>query len=77
RVGEMTIFGSEDTLEATHYFDLSGSWAVNDVVSLRGGVNNLLDQEPRTWDPGIQANTDPSTYDILGRRYFVGLTAKF
>lgn len=77
RVGEMTIYGSEDTLDATHYFDLSGSWAINDVVSVRGGVNNLLDQEPRTWNPGVQANTDPSTYDILGRRYFVGLTAKF
>ena len=27
--------------------------------------------------PNVQANTDPSTYDVLGRRYYVGLTAKF
>ena len=31
---------------------------------------------PPRWE-SIQANTDPSTYDILGRRYFVGLTARF
>ena len=77
RVGEMTVYGSDELLEPIHYFDLSGSWAVNDTVSLRAGVNNIADQEPRTWDPGVQANTDPSTYDILGRRYFVGLTARF
>jgi len=40
-------------------------------------VNNVGDQQPRVWDPGVQANTDPSTYDVLGRRYFVGLTARF
>lgn len=77
RVGEMTVYGSDEVLEPIHYFDLSGTWAVNDTVSLRAGVNNIADQEPRTWDPGVQANTDPSTYDILGRRYFVGLTARF
>ncbi|WP_292052970.1 MULTISPECIES: TonB-dependent receptor domain-containing protein [unclassified Brevundimonas] len=77
RVGEMTVYGSTDVLKATNYFDLSGSWAINDTLSLRGGINNVTDQEPRTWDPGVQANTDPSTYDILGRRYFIGLTAKF
>lgn len=77
RVGEMTIYGSDEKLDATHYFDLMGSWALNDTVSLRAGVNNVGDQQPRVWDPGVQANTDPSTYDVLGRRYFVGLTARF
>lgn len=77
RVGAMTIYGSDEKLDATHYFDLMGSWAINDTVSLRAGVNNVGDQQPRVWDPGVQANTDPSTYDVLGRRYFVGLTARF
>jgi outer membrane receptor protein involved in Fe transport len=72
RVGEMTIYGSDEKLDATHYFDLMGNWAINDTVSLRAGVNNVGDQQPRVWDPGVQANTDPSTYDVLGRRYFVG-----
>ncbi|MCK6103389.1 MULTISPECIES: TonB-dependent receptor domain-containing protein [unclassified Brevundimonas] len=77
RVGEMTQFGTTNTLDAVHYFDLNGSWAVNDTVVLRAGVNNLTDQDPNTYSPGVQANTDPSTYDVLGRRYYVGLTAKF
>ena len=77
RVGEMTQFGTENVLEPLHYFDLNGSWAVNDTVVLRAGVNNVTDEEPRVYSPGVQANTDPSTYDVLGRRYYVGLTARF
>ena len=77
RIGEMDIYNSSNTLEAVNYFDLLGTWNVNERVVLRAGVNNVTDQDPRTWSPGIQANTDPSTYDILGRRYFVGLTARF
>ena len=50
---------------------------MNDTVSLRAGVNNLTDEQPNVYSPGVQANTDPSTYDVLGRRYYVGLTAKF
>ncbi len=77
RVGEMQIFNTEDTLPSIDYFDLNGSWAVNDAVVLRAGVNNLTDEEPNVFAPGVQANTDPSTYDVLGRRYYVGLTARF
>lgn len=77
RVGEMTVFGGGDTLPAIDYFDLNGSWSVNDTVSVRAGVNNLTDEEPNVFSPGVQANTDPSTYDVLGRRYYVGMTAKF
>lgn len=77
RVGEMDIYRTDNKLDAINYFDLLGTWEVNERVVLRAGVNNLTDQDPQTWSPGIQANTDPSTYDILGRRYFVGLTAKF
>ena len=77
RVGEMDIYRTANSLDAINYFDLLGTWAVTDRVVLRAGVNNLTDEDPRTWSPGIQANTDPSTYDTLGRRYFVGLTAKF
>lgn len=77
RVGEMTQYGTSTVLEPLHYFDLNGSWAINDTVVLRAGVNNLTDEDPRVYSPGVQANTDPSTYDVLGRRYYVGLTARF
>jgi iron complex outermembrane recepter protein len=64
-------------------FDLYAGWKVNDTLSLRAGIENLLDKNP----PIVGANpqggndgvgsTDPSVYDILGRRYFLGLKAKF
>ena len=73
----MTVYSTTDVLPSIDYFDLNGSWSVNDTVSLRAGVNNLTDEEPNVFSPGVQANTDPSTYDILGRRYYVGLTARF
>ena len=61
----------------THYFDLRGTYDLTDNVRLRAGVNNLFDQEPRLYSPNVQANTDPSTFDVLGRRFFVGVNARF
>ena len=73
-----TVTGGAGTgTDSVWYFDLRGSWDVNDTVSLRAGVNNVLDEQPQLYSPNIQSNTDPSTYDVLGRRYFVGLTARF
>lgn len=69
--------GSGTGVDSMWYFDLRATYDVNDAVSLRMGVNNLFDEQPPLYSPNIQANTDPSTYDVLGRRYFVGLTARF
>lgn len=62
---------------ATWYHDLSARYAVTPTITVRAGVSNLLDQQPRIYTPNIQANTDPSTFDVLGRRYFVGVNARF
>jgi iron complex outermembrane recepter protein len=58
--------------DATWYVDLAGRYDLADNISLRFGVNNLANQGPRLYNPNVQANTDPSTFDVLGRRYFVG-----
>jgi outer membrane receptor protein involved in Fe transport len=42
-------------------------------LTLRAGINNLTNQEPRIYTPNVQANTDPSLYDVLGRRAFVSV----
>ena len=60
-------------MDSTWYVDLTGSWNILDNLTLRLGVNNLFDQDPELYSPAVQANTDPSTYDVLGRRYFIGL----
>ncbi|MFC5371473.1 TonB-dependent receptor domain-containing protein [Brevundimonas faecalis] len=76
-VGEMTQFSTTNEIPSKDYFDLNASWAIRDNVSLRFTVNNITDEQPAVYAPGVQANTDPSTYDTLGRRYSLGLTAKF
>jgi outer membrane receptor protein involved in Fe transport len=63
------------------YHDLTAKWAINDMFALTGGVTNIADKDPPVYTTssgvGIQANTDPSTYDVLGRRYFLNVTMKF
>lgn len=68
---------SSEKIDAVDYFDLNGSWQVNDTYSIRGGVTNLTDKQPPYFTSYVQANTDPSTYDVLGRRFYVAVKAKF
>jgi len=56
--------------------DLYGSYKASEMLDVRVGVDNLLDNDPPTVR-GIPGNTDPQNYDILGRRYYLGLTARF
>ncbi len=58
-------------------FDLIGSWSIDERLTLRVGVNNVADEDPPYYTSYSNSNTDPSTYDVLGRRWFVGLNAKF
>lgn len=59
--------------ESIWYTDIVGTYDASEGVTLRFGVNNLDDRPPRLYNPNVQANTDPSLYDILGRRFFLGL----
>ncbi|MDP9102648.1 MAG: TonB-dependent receptor, partial [Pseudomonadota bacterium] len=59
------------------YFDLLGRWRVNDTFELRAGVNNVGDKQPPFFTSNVQANTDPSAYDVYGRRYYVAIKARF
>lgn len=68
---------SNTGVSATWYLDLNGSYNLTDYVTLRAGINNLLDQSPRLYTPNVQANTDPSTYDVVGRAAFVGVNLRF
>ena len=64
---------------ATFYTDLTGRWKINDTLELRGGIQNVTNQEPRFFTSGSasQGNTDASTYDLIGRRYYVAVKARF
>ena len=56
--------------------DLFGTWRINAQYSLHGGVNNLLNRDPPIVD-GAVGNTEPSTYDVLGRTFYIAARARF
>jgi iron complex outermembrane recepter protein len=59
------------------YIDLNASWYATEKAEISVGVINVTDQEPPLYTNPAQMNTDPSTYDVLGRRYFMRAAYKF
>jgi outer membrane receptor protein involved in Fe transport len=59
------------------YLDASVSWEFIEGGLARIGVNNLTDKEPPLYAPSVQSGTDPSLYDVIGRRIFGQLNFKF
>ncbi len=63
-------------------FDATVRYAVKDGLELRFGIDNLLDEDPETVfaEVDIYDNvgvTNPGFYDVLGRRFYVGLKMNF
>ena len=58
------------------YFDFALQGQV-DNMTLRLGLNNAFDRKPPTYAPNVQSGTDPSTYDVIGRRFYVSARLKF
>jgi iron complex outermembrane receptor protein len=69
--------GDIGEIDAYSYFYLNASWAVNDTLELFGGIDNLFDKDPPRYASGFQYQTDPSTYDVIGRYFYVGARARF
>jgi outer membrane receptor protein involved in Fe transport len=63
------------------YHDITARWTITQMFNVIAGVDNIADKQPPIYTTnsgaGIQANTDPSTYDVLGRRYFLNFGMKF
>jgi iron complex outermembrane recepter protein len=80
-IGETTDFSiPEFTLDAVEYVDLTVGYTFSDRLEglrLRAGVTNLTDEDPIIYPSAQQSNTDPATYDVLGRRFFVSATYAF
>jgi iron complex outermembrane recepter protein len=58
------------------YFDF-GLEANVDAFTFRLGLNNAFDRQPETYAPNVQSGTDPSLYDVLGRRAYVSARLRF
>lgn len=68
-------------LDSVDYLDLTAGYSFSnnmmDGLRLRLGITNLTDEDPIIYPSQQQANTDPATFDVLGRRYFVSATYTF
>lgn len=62
---------------STWYWDASAGWKMTDNVEFRLGVNNLFDEQPPQYSPNVQSGTDPSVFDVVGRRVFGQLRLRF
>lgn len=78
-----STFSKFQQIDAYHYVDLNGSWAVNDAIRLSASVKNVFDEEPpivgnEAADTSSNSgNTLPQNYDTLGRVFAVGLNVRF
>ncbi|MEM0912287.1 MAG: TonB-dependent receptor [Pseudomonadota bacterium] len=70
----------ESTLDAVNYFDITGTYYLNDSVQLRAGALNLLGEQPSIFSgagPALgNGNTYPTFFDT-GTTLFASVVAKF
>jgi iron complex outermembrane recepter protein len=55
---------------------LNAAYQLTPEFQLSISVDNVLDEDPQVYTGGFQYNTDPSTYDVIGRYYSIGVTYK-
>ncbi len=60
-----------------NYLDLTGSYFFKagtlDGLTLRVGISNVLDEQPPIFPSHDDANTDGSTYNLLGRTFWISM----
>lgn len=67
-----------EEIDDYNLFDLSFRFDVNDNFTITTGVNNIFDKKPPILGNNQeQANTFPSTYDVLGRDFFISADIRF
>lgn len=76
RIASLIEDVSQEVIPAVHYFDLTGRASIADDFEVYGGVNNLFDRRAPIVRNQI-INTDPQSYDIVGRYFFLGVKKKF
>jgi outer membrane receptor protein involved in Fe transport len=75
--GKFDAFNAK--IPAYNYVDVAAIWDVTKGVSVRLGINNVLDKTPPLVSTLITGTGAPNTYpsyDLLGRVAFFGVTAK-
>jgi len=47
------------------------TWRLQQLASVPLSTYRLIDEQPVIYPNRVEANTAPSLYDVLGRRYFL------
>ena len=77
-LGEFDSFNAR--IPAFSWLDLVGNWNIRDNISVRVGVNNLMDKNPPLATAEITsggAANSYEVYDALGRQLFAAFSMKF
>lgn len=78
---DASVIGTGETdgfsIPSRSYFDLNFNINAANNTSFRFGVNNLTDKQPPLMDSFDQSNTLPTVYDVMGRSFYAGVTARF
>jgi len=81
---ESALVGSTDPDEcgctgvsSTVYADASVRWTPTDPLTVRLGIENLNDRQPKLYTPDQDSGTNPSVYDVVGRRWYMSATYRF
>jgi outer membrane receptor protein involved in Fe transport len=69
--------GTQKDTGTYNIFDFSGRYDVSDRWSVRLGIDNLFNADPELTFPdattSAKGSTNPGFYDVLGRRYYIGV----
>ncbi|HEY6457458.1 MAG TPA: TonB-dependent receptor [Steroidobacteraceae bacterium] len=75
-----SLAGTQGAANAYNEVDMFARWAINDTFELRGGIDNLMDAWPVFVGANASTNAIGATtndYDVIGRRFSLGIKAKF
>lgn len=59
------------------YHHIHASYRIDEKRQAFVGVQNLFDKQAPLLTSPIEANTDPNTYDTIGRYFYAGLSVRF
>ena len=63
--------------ESIWYNDLFLNYDVTDLITITAGIDNLFDEDPPRFHSAFNAETEPGTYDVIGRRFFTNVSFRF
>ena len=68
----------DQKVDAQLYHDLIFGYDIRDTgTRISAGITNVADEAPPYIDLGFNASTDPSTYRLFGRGYYLRLQQSF